>query len=295
MERPDAVLALGASLLDYLPAARQPSSTIEAVAGLARSRRVPCASCGSRGRLGKQGPCAICPPRAGEKSLQHSGPAHATQHGCRLCLVCDGWGWRRARPGDAHYDEYARVEVGEKAQQTAARRDDLGRRLARTERLLREWEGDQSLGYAWEEKQRRQFRQGDYRALLNALEALRQRFPRRYATWWRFVVTHDDAVQGPALTAEIAETTRLLAYQYMPEREIRVPTHLDPVNQAAARKHSLWRGQTPAHARQRAERDELIRKQRYEQEWKISRIARYHALSERQVKNILYRPVATAA
>ena len=286
-----AVVVLGRSLLDYLPQARQPSSTLGTTPGLAAGKTVPCETCGSRGRVSERGnPCAACSPLIGSRSPARN---DGGGHGCKPCLVCLGWGWRRARAGDSAWDEYARVEIASGDVGEGTEGDDLERRLQQTTRLLASWEKPETVAFAWEERRKTQFASGDYDNLVAALGKLEVSHPGRHRTWWSVNVVQDGKTIGPALQVRLDETTEMIA-ALMPKRPIRVPRWLRPEGTNEDRKTSLWRGKAPAHETQRNARDEEILSLR-EKGWKIARIARYHSLTERHVKRILASaPVASA-
>ena len=290
-DRREAVLLLAGELLDYLPQARQSSSLLETTPGLSASREVPCGVCKGRGRMTGQHPCVSCPPRLGP---QVPPPAFKTRHGCVPCLGCDGTGWRRRRVGDPEFDAYSGTEIGSEQGDADRKRweelQDLERRLAHTERLLALHERPDTVEEAWEESRARMWRQGDYARLVRAMEGLRAIYPRRFSIFWRVCVLHEDVRLSESLREELDRTAALIAAAMGPKR-IRVPRHLEADAANEARKQAMWRGQTPAHAKARRERDELIRAMRSGAHdgtpWKFARLARHFALSERQIKTIV--------
>jgi CRP-like cAMP-binding protein len=87
-------------------------------------------------------------------------------------------------------------------------------------------------------------------------------------------------------------TTTAMLDELMPDRPLRLPRHLRAERQNAERKTSLWRGQTSAHDRLRAERAETIRLQRLQLGWTAQQIASYHAITRQHVNRILRGQVA---
>lgn len=292
MERTEAVLILGRSLLDYLPQARQPSATLGTTPGLVGGKTVPCETCGTRGRVNHKGtPCALCGPLLGPQTPARN---EGVGHGCKPCLVCLGWGWRQARAGDPAWDSYARVEIASGDVGEGTEGDDLERRLQHTNRLLESWERPESVAFGWENARKRQFAAGDYANLLDALGKLADDHPGRHRLWWRVVVLDQDLQLSAQLDDANDDTTEMLA-NLMPRKRIRVPAWLLPERENEARKTSLWRGKSGPHGLMRQERDHEILLQRHEKGWKVARIARYHSLTERHVKRVLAAsPVASA-
>jgi hypothetical protein len=289
LTREEAVEALGRSLLDYLPQARQPSSLMGTTPGLATSNQRPCETCGTRGRVSAKGhPCASCAPLRGPASGH---PHFGATHGCRPCAICDGWGWIRTRQQQP-YDSYTRAELSGDEPSPDSHRD-LERRLQRTERLILQHEHPERVAFAWEERQRAQWRSGDYEALTHALAALERVAPRRHSQWWRVVVLGDPIRLSAVMRAELARTTVFLS-QLMPDRGLRVPRHLMPREQAKAAKASLWRGQSGRHEQLRSQRDELIRMQAG-LGWSSREIADYHSLTKQHVNRILRSTASVAA
>lgn len=289
------------TLLDHLPQARQPSSTLGNLAGLAASRLVPCERCGARGRVNPQGhPCASCVPQTSSEKGRFIAQG---RHGCRSCTVCNGFGWRDRRAGDKAWDEYASVElaprptglVNEVKQALALEKERPGLRdaaLRRADRVLLEMQGT-TTAFGWEVAWERKTKHGSYGELVLALERLRDTEEHRYRAVWRVVVLDEaSGVLPPRLQGFLNESMVVLT-SMMPER-IKVPRWLraDEVNDV--RKESLWRGKTPAHRRQRQERDAEVNRLRFEEGWKVARLARHFALSEMQIKriNAAYRSTA---
>lgn len=238
-------------------------------------------------------PCASC-----QSLLGPSAPAsNAGGHGCRICLVCGGQGWRKRRKGEEPWDDHARVKLASGDVGEGTEGDDLERRLARTTRLLDEWERPESVAYGWETQRELMWKQGDYGELEKALRRLDVAAPGIYRMWWRIVVLGEPLQLSPRIVSALEAATEFLAEE-MPKRTLRVPRHLRPENHNEARKTSLWRGQTKAHKMQRAERARAIVEQRLEG-WNIAKIAAYHAITDRRVKQIIREetqamPVASA-
>jgi hypothetical protein len=240
-------------------------------------------------------------------------------HGCHMCPVCEGTGWRRRRKADAEWDAYAGIEVPAQAKaedisigaireavQAERERPDIGHAaLARAERVIEIAERPESERFGWEVQWERMCANGSYAELVVALEVLRMREEARYQIVWQVVVLghgyrpeeRDDAgkVARPASglirlsegrQAFLNESMSVLA-SLMPER-IRVPAWIRDRDRLA--KKSLWHGRSPAHARERHQRDEEVRRLRFEEGWKISQLQREFALSRSHVKRICRIP-----
>ena len=293
--RVQAVLTLGGSLLDYLDQPRQPSSTLRTEPGLSSSREVPCTACQARGRMKGSSPCVRCLPRTGTNPPPI---AHSTDHGCTPCLGCEGSGWRRRRKSDPVFDAYAGAELdsfkGKSDRKRWEELQDLERRLAHTERVLAVYEGRDETEVGWETRRAAQWRQGSYGELVRALRKLEQTMPGAHSIFWRHVVLGGYGQLSDRLQHLVYRTARYIAYSLMPDGEIRVPRALRGDERAADAKESLWRGRTEAHDLARRERDQLILHQRHVLRWKVSRIARYHALEERTIKRITATATAAA-
>lgn len=166
--------------------------------------------------------------------------------------------------------------------------------LQRVNFLLRLWEAPEAIEVRWEERRRSMSRQGDYDAFVVSMELLRYEMPGRHSFVWRAVcynqVDLDNLSRGLKQPTErsLAELNASLYWlaERMP-RPIKVPHHLRVETRNVRRKKSLWHGRTEAHQVARAERDREIIHQRLELGWKLSRIARFHAIDERRVKQIL--------
>lgn len=291
-----ATWALAETCLDHLPQARQPSSTLEALPGLAASREVPCTACGARGRVSSPGrPCAVCQPRIGPGSPK---PAFGERHGCHPCPACDGTGWRRRRKADTPIDGYAGVEVppedkaddisiGSIRRALQAERDRPEIRevnLRRVTRLLDQAERPEALRFGWEYAWERMCASGSYRELMAALEVLRGREPNSYSIVWQIVCLQQPVVLSEQRQAFLNESMVALT-ALMPDR-IKVPWWLRGEKKNELRKESLWRGRSPAHRRERVERDAEVCRLAFEEGWKNERLCRYFALSLAQVKRI---------
>lgn len=289
MNRDEKVLALGRTLLEYLPQARTPSSSLGGSAGLAASRYVPCETCGARGNVNAKGqPCPRCTPLLGVSS-----PGKAVGgHGCTPCLVCDGQGWRQRRAGDPEWDSVARIPLDRSALSENA--SALQDRLRHTERLLQLWERPDERGFAWEEKRQQMERQGSYRELGEALRWLQEVAPRRFAVWWRLIVCGEieHTLLGERMREQMVMTTRMIAAKMPPDIRLPKPLREEEINRA--RKQSLAQGKTPAHARMRSERDQRIVSMSASHS--VTEIAAHFSLTTRRVNQVLreHRSVATA-
>lgn len=284
-------------MLDHLPQARQPSATIETVAGLAPSRLAPCTACGARGRVSNGKPCVGCAPLTG---LDRE-PRFGVKHGCTPCLACEGLGWRRRRVSDPTLDGYAAVPVpdtfdpekrGEllKAVRASldAERDRPEMRdqaIRRTARLLDNEERPESVRFAWEERWESMCAQGSYAELCVAFEVMRQRYPDHYSIVWQVEVMQVSIELSAGRQQFLNEAMVRLA-SMMPER-IRIPYYLREKTQHRLKKDSLWRGRQPAHMRERSLRDMELRRLRYEEDWKLRRLGEHFAISSAQVKRIV--------
>lgn len=318
-ERVRAVEVLAADLLSYLPQPKQPSSTIPAESGLAKSRREPCTACKQRGRVTAPGRhCVRCPSLVGPAAPAPKFGDAVGHKGCFPCLVCEGFGWklvpwRRDKPG---WDAYAGVPVGSKGERPEwDAEQETGRQLKRVSQLLVLWEavkpcphgynldmqvcpsGCETLDVGWEERRRAMWRSGSFQELSHALRWLERHFPSRFSLFWRLRVYGQPVVLSEKMQQQLDETT-LWVSKLMPSR-IRVPRELRPqvyLDEAAGiKKESLWRGRTSGHGLQRAEREAMIRAQRAEG-WKQERIAAFHSLTRERVSQILAAaPSATAA
>lgn len=294
-----ATWALAESCLDHLPQARQPSSTLGTLPGLAASREAPCLACGARGRI--RGPgviCASCQPRVGPQAAPPPSNARAL-HGCYPCPACEGTGWRRRRVSDPPIDAYAGVEVPaedaaddisvgaiRRALHASGERPEIREQnLSRATRLIDQHERPESVRFGWEEKWERMCATGSYAELMVALEVLRGREPDRYSIVWQIVCQTQPIRLSAARTAFLNESMIALT-ALMPER-IRVPYYLRPERRNELRKESLWRGRSPAHARERRERDAEVVRLRVEEGWKTERLCKHFALSRAQVKKIV--------
>lgn len=289
---------LADSFLDYLPQARQPSSTLGTLPGLAASKYVPCTACGARGRVYEPGrPCASCPPLTNVKGDRI--PPFRVGHGCRPCLVCEGHGWRRRRKNDPEIDAHAAIEVPK--QEDAAdislpairaaiiaqrERPEIGHdALARTTHLLEAHERPEAEKFGWETAYERMCAHGSYAELRVALELLRTDQQPRYSIVWQVVCLHQPIRLSDGRQTFLNESMVELTV-FMPDR-IRVPRWLREDQRAKARKQSLWHGKSPAHKRERRERDDEIRRRRFEDKEPIGRLQRDYALSRMQIHRII--------
>ena len=236
-----------------------------------------------------------------------------------MCPVCEGTGWRRRRVNDPEFDAYAGIEVPaqtkaedisigamREAIQAERERPDIAHAaLARATRAVELAERPESERFGWEVQWERMCAHGSYQELVTALELVRMREEARYRMIWQVVVlghmykpeTRDErgAVTEPATglirLSDASQTflneSMIVLTALMPER-IRVPYWIRQRDKAA--KKSLWHGRTPAHARERRERDDEVRRLRFEEGWKVSALQRRFALSKRQVLRICQIP-----
>jgi hypothetical protein len=242
------------TLFSYLP--NDLRSSLQAPSGTAPSRSHPCSACGGRG-------------------LVLSGRRE------RHCPACEGHGWRRRRPGEAHFDEYTREQIG--TQSTSLR-------------CATSWEIDSSLsqleaneaernGHAheagWVKKKRSLYRNGDYAQLEQAVAHAYARERRPVKAAWQILALGYD----PTLIADramVEEGVDAIA-RYMPERP-RVPHWLIP--DPRTHKTSLWRGQTHRHVEARGQRNQQIRAL-HAQGVGLTKIGRRYDLSKMQVWRVV--------
>lgn len=302
-DREKAVILLLGDLLSYLPKPRSTSDTLAAASGFAPGRSVPCPACGARGRILQPGkPCISCLPRLDpkRKPLGSTPDGYVPiKHGCRPCLNCKGTGWKRIHTPKGQigtdWDEYGGVRIGarEPARDTKQweRERETARHLRRVDHLLALWEAPETVEESWERRKQAQWRSGDFGPLSRALMSLQQVAPRRFSLTWRVYVLEEPLVLSSALQERLRETVGLIAV-VMPT-PILMPAHLSVDNPVT--KNSLMRGRSAGHTKQRGERDDEICRLRFEEHWKIARIAREFGLSEWTIKMITKQPIATVA
>lgn len=225
------------------------------------------------------------------------GNAHVL-HGCYPCSVCEGTGWRRRRKSDPEIDGYAAVEVPttdkpedisvgaiRKALAAQKERPEIAfDALARATHLVEAAEEPEQERFGWEVVWERMCKSGSYAELSVALELLRQSEQSRYSIIWQVVCLHQPIRLSEGRQMFLNESMVALT-TFMPD-PIKVPRHLREDKRAQARKTSLWHGKSPAHKRERRERDEEIRSRRAAGT-KISVLQRDYALSRMQIHNII--------
>jgi hypothetical protein len=266
-------------LLSYLPQPRRVD--LPSAPGLAKSRNVPCETCGARGRMTGSRPCASCPPQFRETNRK------ANHGGCKPCLVCNGTGWRKARVKDAPWDEYSGIPLATEELPAQKKRweemQDLERRLAHTRRLLALWEGLDTVEEGWEDVRKAMWRSGSYHDLTVAMYKQAQITPRRVSVFWHVIVLDEPVTVSTTIGVELVRTVTMLADR-MP-KPIKVPRHL--LERDAVRRDSLWRGRTKRHEQQRADRDARIMFERDVLGWSPLKISNRHGLTKRRVNQIL--------
>lgn len=236
-----------------------------------------------------------------------------------MCPVCEGTGWRRRRVSDPEFDAYAGIEVPARTKaddiSVGAMREALAAQRERPEiayqaesrarMIVETHERPESERFGWERQWDRMCAHGSYAELVVALELLRMREERRYQVIWQVVVLghgyrteeRDESgrVTRPASglirlsdgrQSFLNESMSVLA-SLMPER-IRVPRWIR--ERDATAKKSLWHGRSPAHARERRERDEEVRRLRVEEKVPLGQLMRRYALSKRQIQRICNIP-----
>lgn len=196
-------------------------------------------------------------------------------------------------------DAYARVEVpaAEDAEDISVgairaalhvqrERPEIGHdALARATHVLEVAERPEADKFGWETAWERMCAHGSYAELRVALELLRMEAQPCYSIVWQIVCLHQPITLSEGRQTFLnASMTRLTVF--MPER-IKVPKWLRDDQRAKARKQSLWHGKSPAHKRERRERDEEIRRRRFEEKTPIGRLQRDYALSRMQIHRII--------
>lgn len=240
--------------------------------------------------------CASCPPQTAP--LRKAVPRAAqVVHGCYACPVCEGTGWRRRRKSDPKIDGYAAVEVpsADKAEDISVgairralenqrERPEIGfYALAKATRAVDLHERPDEEKFGWERAWDRMCAHGSYAELRVALEILRMTEQPRYSIVWQKVCLQQPIRLSDGRQSFLNESMVVLT-GYMPEK-IRVPRYLRDDVTAKARKRSLQYGKSPAHLRERRERDDEIRRLRAEGT-PIGQLQRRFALSRMQIHRI---------
>ena len=266
-ERAQLVEHLLRGFLDWVPG--PPGSRYASAPGPAPGKRRRCETCASTGRVveTKQGrrPCQTC--------RQHRG-----HHGCLLCLVCDGTGWRPRRAGETGEDEYLNPGTFGETWTIVEDRRTRDRAIAKLESLQLVREGDEGTGDRFTfalDCRDAQYRQGSFAELEQVLHWLRDVQPQTYSLVMSRLVYQD--VDATPLRSVLEQACELISAR-MPE-EIRVPSHLFPDEAARARYRSLRFGRTEAHARDRAARNgDIVGK--LGAGWPVGSIAAYYGLTQ---------------
>ena len=281
LTRKDRVRILALTYLDYLPSVQTSSGLISASSspGAVTSETAPCTMCLGRGRLLAGRACIRCPTKIRLCSTCKGGSCSQCQvdfdeHGCYLCLVCIGTGWRSRRRGEETHDEYTGLSSSELAlaSQTAtsytrARDHDDGDRLERS-RKSRD-------------------RSGSYEEFERLLGRLKDNFPVRYALVWHILICGEGHELSPQLEKELDVTLEWIAQKM--NGLIRVPRYALPDdNFAAVKKHSLWHGRTLGHQRQRSLIYQEIRQSVESGKLTVNAAARTYGFSRRHVQRILH-------
>jgi hypothetical protein len=172
-------------------------------------------------------PCAPCHEhwRANDE-INHN-------HGCRLCLACDGVGERKRRKDDVRYEAYSGLAVTELEAAIASSK--MVQRRTPTAHV--EPEGVVSE-YAWVKERNRFYAAGSYEELDFHLAWLKDRYPMRYETVLHWASEFEDPIWSWSDTAlgAIAQSMEMLAD--------RMPDNLRVPNWVAAR----WRVEKRAAA-----------------------------------------------
>lgn len=218
-------------------------------------------------------------------------------HGCYACPVCEGTGWRRRRRNDPAVDSYAGIEVPEQAaaddisvgairRALAEQRErpEIGHdALARATHAVEAAERPDGDRFGWEAAWERMCAAGSYAELRVALELLRMQAEARYSIVWQIVCLQQPIILSDGRAAFLNESMVELT-TFMPEK-IRVPRWLRDDVAAKARKQSTWYGKSPAHIRERRERDDEIRRLKADGV-KLGVLQRQFALSKAQILKI---------
>lgn len=157
--------------------------------------------------------------------------------------------------------------------------------LARATRIVQASERPESVRFRWEEQWERMCSHGSYKELMVALEVLRQREAERYRIIWHNVCLDEGWELSAGRLSFLNESMAVLA-SLMPE-QIKTPYWLRESRRNRDKKDSLWRGRSPAHERERRERDAEIVRLRVEEGWKTERLCRHFALSRAHIKRLI--------
>jgi len=196
-ERVQRVRLLLETLNDPYP---DPQGALQPDSGPDRGRYVPCETCKRTGWT-------------------------KTRHGHKLCLGCDGRGWRRRDRRDVEWDGYLEMPVEEAAQLP---REPTSRRIPEPV------EGEPP--FAWERKKQLADRHGSYRELREALDWLRVTQPRRHALVRSVLVDHEPRT----LTVQDVTSVELgVTALAMRMRTVRVPAWLIERSRAAERRETI--------------------------------------------------------
>jgi hypothetical protein len=162
-ERVERVRVLLETLHDPYPS---PRGLLEPDSGPAASRYVPCQTCGRRGEIRVRG-------------------------AWRLCLICDGAGWKRRSAGDEPWDAYLSLPLREAAE------------LPRESRARQRPAESLEDTFPWERARAVYDRHGSYAQLRIGLAWLQTETPRRHALVRAVHVDHEPIALGPAARREL--------------------------------------------------------------------------------------------
>jgi hypothetical protein len=196
-ERVQRVRLLLETLNDPYP---DPQGALQPDSGPDRGRYVPCETCKRTGWV-------------------------KARHGHKLCLSCDGRGWRRRERSDIEWDGYLEMPVTEAAQLP---REPSGRRP------LEPTEGEPPFG--WERKREAFDRSGSYEELRRALAWLRATQPRRWQLVRSALIDHEPRTLTDLDVMNVDLGVTMLALRM---RTVRVPTWLMERSRAAERRETI--------------------------------------------------------
>jgi hypothetical protein len=277
MSRVEAVRLLLGSRDDWLPGLATSTGRVvqgSAVRGEVSSSRFVCGRCGGR--------CVEGRPRRPRPGLLV----------WSVCSVCDGAGWVAGDAytfGSVSSVAVARERVTGEAESLRLDRKRRDGELRRLERLAAARAGlvDPGEAEGWEVAKRRLWREGSYAELERALVALRAVDE---LDWLAVMAVFGPDAElrqvGAGVEARVERAVAWLAAA-MPDR-IRVPPHLEQLDQA--RRRALAYGRSPAHGRARGHRAaEIVERRRRGETWR--QIEQATGLSERHARRVYKRLV----
>lgn len=181
--------------------------------GPAASRYVPCVTCHRRGEV-------------------------RVRRGWVLCLICDGYGWKRRVQGEPEWDAYVELPVEEAVTMPVMPSAPSPQAQAAARRAAEEERRGQYrlLAFGWERAIQAHDRHGSYRELRRRLDWLRERRPRRYSLIRSVLVDHEPRRVSVQDTLEIDLGVLALALRM---RTVRVPPWIIERSAAADRRETV--------------------------------------------------------